>query len=437
MIRTPENLQRVAMLSVHGCPMALPGVRSAGGMNVYLKQIAAVLAETGLCVDIFTRSHQAGGPELVSLGAGARVVHIPAGPPELPKEGIYAHLPEFLEGIERFQAAEGLGYDLVHSHYWLSACAGGRLTKAWDIPHVTTFHTLALAKGVAGLEDEPPERLQEEMAAVRHTDGLVTFTPDEGEMLVSRYDASPSSIFVAPGGVDLQQFRPGDQSAARTRLGLERNGTVALYAGRIEPFKGADVLLRAIGQMRWLEDLTLVVVGGVGEEDPEVVRLQLLARELGIESHIRWQSACPQERLPDYYTAADVCVVPSYHESFGFVALEAMACSTPVIAAPVGGLAWLIRDGETGRLVRSHTPEAFASCLDEIVDHPERQRQWGHAAREWACRFPWGRAANDVRAVYDQVLSAMVRRPAAVPCDGRSLPEPQLVPAGDASVTEP
>ena len=406
------------MVSVHACPMVRPGMRSAGGMNVYIKHLSATLADAGLCVDVFTRGHEAGGPELVSLGPRARVVHLPAGPPELPKESVHEYLPEFLDRLDDFRSAEGLGYDLVHSHYWLSACVGERLEGLWRVPHVVTFHTLALVKGLAGSDDESQERERVEIEVAQGANSLVAFTNEERETLVREYGASATGISIAPGGVDLERFKPGYQAGARQRLGLAQDEMVVLYVGRLEPFKGAELVLRAVAQMRRQERLKLVVVGGGGEEDPEVARLQHLAGELGIRSHVQWHNACPQEQLPDYYVAADVCVVPSYHESFGFVSLEAMACGTPVIAAPVGGLATLVLDGRTGRLVSEHTPEAFAGCLEDVLADEELRRRWGRAAREWACQFPWSRAATEVLGVYERAISAMAWRPAVTPCAG-------------------
>ncbi len=406
------------MLSVHACPMVRPGMRSAGGMNVYIKHLASMLADAGLCVDVFTRGHEVGGPEIVRLGPRARVVHLPAGPPELPKESVHEYLPEFLDRLDDFRSAESLGYDLLHSHYWLSACVGEQLEGLWRVPHIVSFHTLALVKGLAGSDDEPQERVRVELETAQRANSLVAFTNEEREILVREYGASADDISISPGGVDLERFKPGQQGDARRRLGLAQDERLALYVGRLEPFKGAELLLRAVAQMRGLERVKLLVVGGGGEEDPEVARLQRLAGELGIGSRVLWHSACPHEQLTDYYVAADVCVVPSYHESFGFVCLEAMACGTPVIAAPVGGLATLVLDGQTGRLVSEHTPEAFADCLDDVLGDEELRRRWGRAAREWACRFPWSRAATEVLGVYERAIAARAWRPAVMPCAG-------------------
>ena len=407
------------MLSVHTCPMAQPGMRSAGGMNVYLKELAQTLAAAGICVDIFTRSHQANGPVQVSLGPRARVVHIPAGPPELPKESIYGELPRFLEGVQRFQESEGYGYDILHSHYWLSGWVGVRLARSWRVPHIATFHTLALEKRwAAPTEEEPPERESTEMHVASSAEWIVVSTPDERESLVQQYGASPDRVQVVPGGVDLERFRPQEQAAVRPRLGLDPRERVVLYVGRVEPFKGTEVLLRAMAQVRSPEDIQLVIVGGGGDEDPEVARLQRLSVELGIQSRVRWQSATPHEELPDYYAAADVCVVPSYHESFGLAALEAMACGTPVIASRVGSLRSLVLDGRTGCLVEGHDPETFARCLEELLGDSELRRQLGRAAREWAQEFPWSRTAEGVLAAYQQALSSGSARPVVAPCSG-------------------
>ncbi len=418
-MQIPEALRRVAMLSVHTCPMAQPGVRSAGGMNVYLKELARTLAESGVCVDIFTRSHQAGGPEQVRLGPRARVVHIPAGPPEISKESVYGFLPEFLDGLDAFQADEGYGYDLLHSHYWLSGWVGARLAPSWGVPHIVTFHTLAQTKRwSAMLDEDPAEREPTETHVAGVAEGVIAFTPDERDELVRLYGARQDRVHTAPGGVDLERFHPQDRAVVRRRLGMDPTERVVLYVGRVEPFKGTEVLLRAMAQVRTSLGARLVIIGGGGEEDPEVTRLRLLSAELGIESRVRWQGATPHEELPDYYAAADVCVVPSYHESFGLVALEAMACGTPVIASRVGGLASLVLDGRTGCLVEGHAPESFARCLEELLEDRELRDRLALGARIWAQEFPWSQAAEQVLAVYRQSVGSADGRPEVAPCSG-------------------
>jgi D-inositol-3-phosphate glycosyltransferase len=411
-------IRRVAMISVHGCPMACPGMRSAGGMNVYLKQVASLLAQRGICVDVFTRTHQVGGPEIVDLGPRARVVHLPVGPPDLSKEAIFDYLPEFLQRMDAFAAAEGLGYDLLHSHYWFSGWVGTRLASSWGVPHIVTFHTLALVKQSASGIDEPPERRRTELELATGADGIVAFTPDEQEALVEMYGAPYERIQVVPGGVDLDRFRTRDKISARWRLGFDPNRKLVLYVGRLDPFKGPELLLHVLHELSSSDNTHLVVVGGEGEGDSEANRLRLLAAELGITSMVHWQSAIPQDELADYYNAADVLAMPSYHESFGFVALEAMACGTPVVAARVGALRSLVLDGRTGCLVPDHEAATWASCLEDVLGDVELRRQLGQGAQEWARQFPWSRVALQMLDVYGLALAGASDRAIVAPCPG-------------------
>ena len=409
-------LRRVAMVSVHGCPLARPGRRSTGGMNVYLKQLATLLAQDGLCVDVFTRAHDPNEPEVAELGPRARVIHLPAGAFDLPKEAVFEHLPEFLERLESFASAEGLGYDLLHSHYWLSGWVGQRLASSWTIPHIVTFHTLALVKQSASSYDEPLERQRTELELATGADGIVAFTPDEQESLVEMYGARSERIHIAPGGVDLERFQPQDMLAARRRLGLPLDDQMVLYVGRLDPFKGPHILLRAFSMLRSTKAVRLVFVGGEGEDDPEALLLKQLAAELGVASQVQWQSAVPQHELVDYYNAADIHAMSSYHESFGLAALEAMACGTPVVATRVGALRSLVLDGRTGCLVNGHAPEALAGCLQELLTNDEHRRRLGEGARQWASQFPWSRVAAQLRPIYEKAVGQEVNRPAVLPC---------------------
>lgn len=398
--------------------MMRPGMRAAGGMNVYLKHLVESLGDQGICVDLFTRNHEPDGPQIITLGPRARVVHIPAGPELTPKKDIYYLLPEFLKGLGEFLEGEGQSYDLVHSHYWLSGWVGCQVAHAWDVPHVSTFHTLSLFKRLTFEAQEPPVRESIERDVANQADLLVAFSEEERALLQSAYGVAADKVRVTTEGVDLGLFSPRDKQEARKHLGLEPDLPTVLYVGRLEAFKGTHVLLRAMAQLRDLDKVRLVVVGGGGSEDPEAAALHQLAAEVGIGDRVIWQDAVPQEDLPDYYAAADVCAVPSYHESFGLVALEAMACGTPVVAASVGGLRSLVVDGETGLLVDPNTPEVFAQRLQTALDDPAMRSRMSIAAHRRAALFPWNTAADEVASAYQQVMASMGHISTAVPCIG-------------------
>jgi D-inositol-3-phosphate glycosyltransferase len=412
------DVRRVALISVHGCPMMRPGMRAAGGMNVYLKYLVESLGDQGICADLFTRNHEPDGPQVITLGPRARVIHIPAGPELTPKEDIYYHLPEFLQGLGEFLEREELSYDLVHSHYWLSGWVGCQVARAWDVPHVSTFHTMSLVKRLTFEAQEPPIRESIEREVASQSDLVVAFSEEERALLQSAYGVAADQVRVTTEGVDLGLFSPRNKQEARKHLGLEPDTPTILYVGRLEAFKGTHVLLRAMARLRDVPNLRLVVVGGGGNEDPEASALHQLAEEMGVAGRVLWQYAVPQEALPDYYAAADVCAVPSYHESFGLVALEAMACGTPVVAASVGGLRSLVVDGVTGLLVDPNTPELFAQRLQTVLDDPAMQSSMSIAAHQRAALFPWSTAASEVASAYRQVMTRTGHIPTAVPCAG-------------------
>ena len=403
------------MLSVHGCPLMLPGMRSAVGMNVYLRMIAPHLAERDVCVDVFTRNHHTGGPELLELGRNARAVHLPAGAPELTKDEIVPYLPEYTRHFSQFVAEEGVAYDLVHSHYWLSGDVGAAIAKEWGVPHVVSYHTIAAQKQRAGGEPETQERLEAEARMAASADVVFASTASEADDIAELFGLPSERLHVVPGGVDVELFQPRDRSAARRAIGIAENEKVVLFVGRLEPFKGPDVLVRALAEMRDASSVRLVLVGG-SEEEGSAEWLYRIADDLGVRPRVHWQPAIPQAELPNFYAAADVCAVPSYHESFGLAALEAMACGTPVVAADVGALSSLVRDGETGCLVQSHEPRDFATRLEELLHSPLDLARMSEAAREWARGFTWDRSAEATLDGYRSVFAARTDRPLVAPC---------------------
>ena len=403
------------MISVHGCPMVTPGMRSAGGMNVYLRDVAPLLAEKGVCVDIFTRSHHAGGPEIIDIGPRARVVHLSAGDPELVKSEIMPHLLEYRDRLLEFVQREGLGYDLVHSHYWLSGSVGEEAAVRWGVPHVVSFHTIAAIKEREGPDTEPPERKRTEARMASRADLFFAFTEAEARELEALFGVPGERVHVAPGGVDTQLFSPRDRLAARLRLGLGPTERVVLVVGRPEPFKGPDVLVRALAEMRDPSSVRLVVVGG-SQHEHSADWLRAIAAEVGVSDQMRWHAAVPQTELPDFYAAADICVVPSFHESFGLAALEAMATGTPVVAAAVGALPTLILDGQTGCLVPTHRPEDFARCIEELLDNPRRRESMGQQGIEHARSFTWEGAAESALEGYRRAVAGVEAPASVIPC---------------------
>ncbi|MBI4504794.1 MAG: glycosyltransferase [Chloroflexi bacterium] len=380
-------------------------------MNVYVRELSRELGRRGLAVDVYTRWTDRDVPQVVQFGDNARVIHVPAGRiGSLPKAALWPHLPEFVYHIDRYVAARGLGYGLIHSHYWLSGWAGLLLSRRWHVPHAAMFHTLAELKRRARPEErESPERTRVEREVIACADAIVAASAHERTQMVSLYGAEPQRVDVVPCGVDLDLFRPGSPQQARRQLGLG-DEPVALYVGRIEPLKGLDLLIRTLPLLpKSVRSRALLLIVG-GEREPatpshnghidERTRLANMARELGVAAQVRFTGAVPQAELLWYYRAADVAVLPSYYESFGLAAIEALACGTPVVASMVGGLLTTVADGQSGFLVPWRCPPAFAEKIGALLtDLPLRQRLAGNA-RASVAAFGWPSVADRVLSVY-------------------------------------
>ena len=370
-------------------------------MNVYVRELSRALGASGITVDIFTREHEGMGDTIEWISPNVRVIHLPAGPLEAGVGELFVHLPGFLERVTSFCREDGAEYDVVHSHYWLSAWLGQRMAGSLGIPHVVTFHTLALIKmqSRAG-EVEPVEREIVEREAMRSADCIVAFSGHERDAMAGLYGADPGKVRLAPCGVDLDKFRPMDQKEVRRKLGL--NGDkLLLYVGRVEPLKGLDLLVETAAQIEsGDESVRMMVVGGGGPGEPETDRVRRLAEERQVDGQIDFVGRVDQDQLPLYYNAADVCVVPSYYESFGLVALESMACGTPVVASRVGGLPTLVHHGHTGYLKPWRCPEAFANSVEMIISSDRLQESLGLAARRRAEMMGWESVAAMISAEY-------------------------------------
>ncbi|BFV58531.1 D-inositol-3-phosphate glycosyltransferase [Kitasatospora sp. CMC57] len=403
------------MLSVHTSPLHQPGTGDAGGMNVYIVELAKRLAQLDIEVEVFTRAISSDDAPTVELAPGVLVRHVTAGPFEgLIKEDLPAQLCAFTHAVLRTEAGHRPGhYDLVHSHYWLSGQVGWLAAQRWGVPLVHTMHTMARVKNAALAEGDTPEpaaRVIGESQVVEAADRLIANTAEEAGELAFHYAARPDQLAVVHPGVNLDVFRPGDQQAARARLGLPQDAAVLLFAGRIQPLKAPDVLLRAVAVLLEREPelrhrLVVPVVGGPsgsGLAKPE--SLQKLAAQLGIGDVVRFHPPVGQAELAEWYRAATALVMPSYSESFGLVALEAQACGTPVVAAAVGGLPVAVQDSLTGALVPGHEPRDWARALRPYVTDAQLVHRQGVAAAAHAAAFGWETAAASTAEVYTAAL---------------------------------
>jgi D-inositol-3-phosphate glycosyltransferase len=415
--------RRVATLSVHTSPLEQPGTGDAGGMNVYIVEIAKRLAAAGTEVEIFTRATSSDLPSVVEMAPGVHVRHVIAGPFEgLAKEDLPAQLCAFTNGVLRAEAARPMGfYDLIHSHYWLSGQVGSLAKDRWSVPLVHSAHTLAKVKNLqlaAGDTPEPPARIIGELQVAVEADRLIANTPTEARELLDLYHARCQQVEVVAPGVDLGRFTPpacgrerDAKLAARRRFSLPADGHVVAFVGRIQPLKAPDVIIQAVSELRVRDPLlasrlTVLIVGGPsGSGLDRPTSLIELANSLGVADSIRFLP--PQgAALADLYRAADIVAVPSYNESFGLVALEAQACGTPVVAAAVGGLVTAVRDGISGVLVDGHDPTDWARVLRQLLDAPRRRAELARGAIAHARGFSWDRTAQGLLAVYREAVSS-------------------------------
>jgi D-inositol-3-phosphate glycosyltransferase len=400
----PEPRRRVAIISLHTSPLAQPGVGDSGGMNVYVREMASALAQQGTECVVYTRADSADLPREVLVEPGHRVVYLQAGPYHLPKEALTDIVDEFIEAMVADIDSRG-GVDVVHAHYWLSGEVGHALKHRLEVPFVVTFHTLARIKGAGG-DIEPGYREAAEAAQLGCADAVCVSCEAERSELIDHYGVPAGRVVIVSPGVEHAIFGPGDRGGARRAIGEQEETPVVLFAGRIQALKGPDVAIRALAMME-NSKARLLVVGGAsgiaGRAQEEEMRL--LAEELGLEDRVRFIAPQPHHLLSTYYRAADVMVVPSRSESFGFVALEAAACGTPVVASAVGGLTSLVDDGVTGVLVKSRTPAAFAGALDAVLNDPAMATSMSMAGAVASLDYSWTAAATRLNMVYDELRS--------------------------------
>lgn len=406
-------VRRLAVLSLHTSPLAQPGAGDSGGMNVYVRELVSALAQAGVTSDVYTRRWAEDLPDVVDVEPGFRVVHVPAGPVDLPKEALPEIVDEFADGVlDHLVTSDDLaGVDALHANYWLSGVAGHRLKHELDLPLVSTFHTLARVKAETG-DPEPQRRVDAEAEVIGCSDAILANGPAEAAQLQRLYGADAARIEIVPPGVVHAFFSPGDRTGARAALPQlgPLDGPVLLFVGRIQPLKGLDVAVRALAE---LGDPTavLLVVGGASGTDGrrEVERIEKLAAALGVSERVRFAAPQPHHMLSTFYRAADVVMVPSRSESFGLVALEAAACGTPVVAAAVGGLRTLVDHGQTGFLVEGRDPRVFAAYADQILTNRPLAAVLSARAAHRAREYTWSTAAGRLRRIYaDLTASAPV-----------------------------
>ena len=415
----PVSQLRMCMLSAHSCPVGKLGSRDTGGMSVYIREIARELGKQGHVVDVYTRVHDPQDHRIYELGQNARLVHLRAGvDEEIHKLALYAHLPAFNNNLESFRRRNNIHYDLIFSHYWLSALAGVHLQQRWRVPHIAMFHTLGAVKNsireadhAALGEKEPRLRIETERNLVRDCHRIIASTGREKHALVRHYGAPSQKIGVVPCGVNLEHFRVTGKAQARRNLGLDSE-KIILFVGRIDPLKGADNLIKALPHLCHIPKLKLIIIGGGEHSQREIRQLRKLAYDLEVASSVDFLGLIKHEDLPYFYNAADACVVPSYYESFGLVALESLACGTPVVATDVGNHKNLIRQGDTGYVIKDNDPLRLADRIGLLLLSLESDTRSAQSIRATVDRFSW---SNIAEAIAKDCRLALTKYLASVP----------------------
>lgn len=413
-------LERIAILSVHTSPLAPLGGKKTGGMNVYVRELARELARSGIEVDVYTRRSSPDLSEIdMSLGNGARVIHVNSGPAQtLNPEDIYPYLSQFAAGVIAFSTKHNIKYDLVYSHYWLSGWVANKLKEVWNTPIVHMFHTLGHMKNRIGTGRSmlPDLRITIETQIVDWADRIIAATPAEQAQLLWLYRADRRKIDIVPPGVDSERFTPIPRDEARARLDIKADQKLMLFVGRIEPLKAVDTIIEAIDIIRaesphLTDNLTFAIIGGDPDNpaDTELSRLRRLSKSLNLNDVVDFLGAKDHKLLPYFYSAAEAVIMPSDYESFGMVALEAMSSGTPVIASEVGGLAFLVRDGETGFLVPVRDPRALASRIQTLLENPQKQREMGENAVALAQKYGWSHIKDRLLNIFQELTATPVR----------------------------
>ncbi len=401
---------RIAMLSLHSCPLGNLGTKDTGGMSVYIREIAAELAKLGYSIDIFTRQHSPHGKRIINLSPGVRLIHLHAGETHemVNKLELYPHITDFAKAVDDFRVKENVTYKLIFSHYWLSGATGQILSSNWKVPHAVMLHTLAAVKNQLGIGKAEPElRLQGETRVIQSSDKIIVSTENEKCNIVDLYGARSNKISVIPCGVNTNLFKPLKQVNAEN-FGAIKDERLILYVGRIEPLKGPGLLLDSLALMDKANDKKgrwrCLIIGGGDSSRTEIARLNKQATDLNINRRIDFPGIIPQEELVNYYNLADVLAVPSYYESFGLVALEALASGCPVVATDVGDLRNIIIPQFSGNVIGSKDKYDLAKALTGWINRKPLNYSERQAVSQSVNTLSWSNVAKKLALVFESMI---------------------------------
>jgi D-inositol-3-phosphate glycosyltransferase len=433
-VKIPSR-QAIALISEHGDPAAQIGKDAAGGQNVYVRQVGEALAKLGWQVDMFTRKSNPDDATIVEHTPHCRTIRLVAGPETyISRDRLFQYMPTFVAAFQKFQQQEGITYPLAHTNYWMSGWVGLELKKHQNIQLLHTYHSLGAIKyrTVDNIPAIAQTRLAVEKQILEQSHCIVSTSPQEVDDLRDLV-SQRGRIEVIPCGTDIDNFQPIFKTEAREQLGLNPQAKIVLYVGRFDPRKGIETLVRAYAQLveRSADagNLHLLIVGGSDPQEDdgaERLRIEGIVNSLGIGASIEFVGMVGHDLLPLYYTAADVCVIPSHYEPFGLVAIEAMACGTPVVASAVGGLKFTVVPEETGLLVPAKDEAAFANAIERILtDDLWVQQVRKQAVTRVQDHFSWTGVAVQLSDLYRSLLARSILQPARLriaPAPNSTLP---------------
>jgi D-inositol-3-phosphate glycosyltransferase len=397
---------KIAMLSIHSSPIGDLGTQDTGGMSVYVRELAKELGKKGHYIDIFTQQNTGNHEPVIQLYDKVRLICLSGGiHKNIPKSSLYEVLPKLFDELDSFRIKENISYDIIHSHYWLSGVLGLKLQSFWDVNHLITYHTIGAVKNLTcSMESTSELRLANEKKLAKHCDRIIVPTQKDQDYLIQHYDAPYDNIQIVPCGVDLNQFKPQDKISVRRQLTLPVDDPIILYVGRFSPIKGLDRLFKSVSFITRLSHSLLVMVGGDGERSPMSQHLKKKAQTFYIQDRVIFAGRVDQKILPLYYSAADVLVVPSYYESFGLVALEALACGTPVVTTSVGAMEDIVKKGVTGYVAPDSDPKKFAGYIEAILLQQKRNGLSPSTIQNSVSEFTWDRSASLLLEAYLSTL---------------------------------
>ena len=395
---TESTPLRVALVCLHTSPGSDPGSGDAGGMNVVVRHQAEAMAASGHTVEILTRRSSPDQPDSELLAPRVTLRFLSAGPARPVSKGEHeGFVDEF-----RMRLAELGTFDVIHSHHWFSGMAALPLARVTGTPHVQSVHSIAADDSTplaAGERAESPGRMAGEAWLARESDAVVAVSAAEADTVVLRLGGAIDRVRVVYPGVDGELFRPQPERPSGTGY--------VVVAARLQPLKGLDLAIETVAAVPKALRPELVIAGDASSDfDGYIDELTALAARNAIENGVRFVGPQSRTHLAELLRGARAVLVPSHTETSGLVALEAAASGVPAIVAASGGLPEAVDDGVTGVVLDSRDPQAWASALTEVLSNATLSLRLSRAARHRAEGLDWHRSADQLLAVYRELIGS-------------------------------